>query len=177
MPIDSTQVGLLDERSTGAMTATGPGDEAGQQEDVHLRTQMTEYAIEVGLEGRARVVNGGANGAICLASINVTHLENNARFVMSRQEDIVAIQEHKLSATGIREMVETFKKSGWSLMCGPAEYASKRINAGVGIISHSSSIIKGDRKTEEFEKAYALGRADKYIIDNGGYKDNITVFV
>ena len=62
-------------------------------------------------------------------------------------------------------------------MCGPAEYASKRINAGVGITSHSSSIIKGDRKTEEFEKAYALGRADKYVIDNGGYKDNITVFV
>ena len=31
--------------------------------------------------------------------------------------------------------------------------------------------------TEEFEKAYALGRADKYSIDNGGYKDNIIVFV
>jgi len=96
---------------------------------------------------------------------------------MSRPEAIITSKEHKLSTKGIGDMVETFKKSGWSLMCGPAEYASKRTNAGVGIASHTCNIIRGDRKTEEFEKAYPLGRADKYIIDNGGQKDNIMVFV
>ena len=51
------------------------------------------------------------------------------------------------------------------------------MNAGVGIATRSNRIIKGDRKIENFEKAYMLGRVDKYIIDNGGDKDNIIVFV
>ena len=123
------------------------------------------------------MVNGGIAGTKCLASINVTHLENNAHFVMARPEDIIAIQEHKLSAKGIGEMMETFRLSGWSLMCGPAEHGSKRINAGVGMASHSCNIIRGDRTSDDFEKAYQLGRVDKYIIDNGGLKDNIVVFV
>ena len=96
---------------------------------------------------------------------------------MARPEDIIAIQEHKLSAKGIGEMMETFRLSGWSLMCGPAENGFNRINAGVGMASHSCNIIRGDRTSDDFEKAYQLGRVDKYIIDNGGLKDNIIVFV
>ena len=53
----------------------------------------------------------------------------------------------------------------------------QRINAGVGIATHSRNLIRGDRKSDDFEKAYQLGRVDKYIIDNGGLKDNIIVFV
>ena len=96
---------------------------------------------------------------------------------MLRKAGIVAIQEHKLTASGISDMIETFRASGWNLLCSPAEQASKRINAGVGLASPSTRILKGDRKTENFEKAYGLGRADKYYIDSGGDKANIIIFV
>ena len=151
-------------------------DELRRKED-EVRQRKIEQRDERRAEAKEKVVDEGLAGTTSLASINVTHLENNAHFVMARPEDIIAIQEHKLSANGIGEMMETFRKSGWNLMCGPAEYASKRINAGVGIASHSCNIIRGDRKSDDFENAYQLGRVDKYIIDNGGLKENIIVFV
>ena len=74
-----------------------------RREDAHtIEDEVMQRTMEQGdereAEARDRVVDGGLAGTTCLASINVTHLENNAHFVLSRPGDIIAIQEHKLSA-------------------------------------------------------------------------------
>lgn len=117
------------------------------------RPPMEDVAETSDPDKEQTVVPGNA----CLDSAHITHLENNARFGRRRQVDIIATQEHKLSNKGIADLKQTFRLGGWDLLCGPAEQASTRTNAGVGPVAGNARIIKGECMAVHFEKAFLLG--------------------
>ena len=59
------------------------------------------------------------------------------------------------------------KEAGWQLLTGPCE-RTKNPSAGVGAMARKEvTLVNTERKTEEFERAWAKGRAEKYEVDVG----------
>ena len=100
-------------------------DSGGNEQN---RPKPADIIVQQGLHPHP----GPDSQEITIESINCTHLVNNAHFILRREADVIGFQEHELPPTAVKDMQNTFKKSGWDMMCGPVEQTSKRINAGAG---------------------------------------------
>lgn len=96
-----------DEGTEAVIPEGDSGQDVENQGSPHVRWPSASLQM-----ARARGID---KGIVCLKSISITHLANKAHFVIRRDADLIAIQEHKLNAKGISELTETFRQSGWDL--------------------------------------------------------------
>ena len=88
-------------------------------------------------------------------------------------------QEHNLRGQAIAKTKAYFTKNGWTMQCGPCDESTRKPNAGVGAAQRDKGgvrVVQGQRNTEEFQKAWEAGRAEKYEVDLGG-RSNMLSFV
>ena len=137
----------------GEASASSGGQEAKNVQQKEKEPNTDEETDRTTPRNEEQEAKGArkVKGTVEIECVNITNLAYNWHALSRRSADIIFIREHKLRGKALTKSKEALEEAGWHLLCSPCDDATKKTNAGVGVLfkkGNGITVTRGETHTE-----------------------------